>query len=140
MLGMYVGTAISELIDSPDERMNFGSDEVHGPSGKRFTGLTKVQDPLGSIEDFKRGASDDKKLSSEPQEPSVGHKHQNSQGASQAPTKSKIIAIEEIESENEREDEDEDDELPVYAKPDSDQSDSDEDPTVIERNKPTAPV
>ncbi|KAL8969510.1 MAG: hypothetical protein Q9183_001966 [Haloplaca sp. 2 TL-2023] len=140
MLGMYVGTAISELVDTPDKRMNFGSDEVHGPSGKRFTSLTKIQDPLGSIEDFKREESEDKELSSKPQELLAGHKHQSPQGTSKAPTKSRIIAIEEIDSENESQNEDEDDELPVYAKPDSDQSDSDEDPTVIERNKPTAPV
>ncbi|KAL8871963.1 MAG: hypothetical protein Q9174_002316 [Haloplaca sp. 1 TL-2023] len=140
MLGMYVGTAISELVDAPDKRMNFGVDEIHGPSAKRFTGLARIQDPLGSIEDLKWEASKDEELPAEPQEVSVGHKLQSPQGGSKAPTQSKIIAIEEIDSDSEIEPDDEDDELPVYAKPDSDQSDSDEDPTVIERNKPTAPV
>ncbi|KAB8299171.1 hypothetical protein EYC80_001274 [Monilinia laxa] len=52
---------------------------------------------------------------------------------------SKIIAIEEIEDDDEVESDD-DDGLTPYAKPDSDAEDSDEDPTLITRNKPTAPV
>ena len=49
---------------------------------------------------------------------------------------SKIISIEEIDDEAE----DENDGIMTYGKPDSDAEDSDDDPTLITRNKPTAPV
>jgi telomere length regulation protein len=46
------------------------------------------------------------------------------------------MAIEEISDKSEAEDED----LMMYEKPDTDASDSEEDPTLIQRSKPSPPV
>lgn len=137
MLGMCVGTAVSELVDPPDKRMTFGSEEVNGPQGEHFLRLTKIQDPLGSIKDLDRDESENESITAQARILKADHKPKPTQSTKGEPSRgSKIISIEEIDSEPESEDED----LPVYAKPDSDPSDSDEDPTLIERNKPAAPV
>ncbi|KAI4195590.1 MAG: hypothetical protein LQ350_007116 [Teloschistes chrysophthalmus] len=136
LLGMCVGTAVSELVDPPDRRMNFSSDEVTGSQGQRFLRLTKVHDPLGSIADLlpAQGAAVSQISHNQKRLPVKGT--QSSKDTGPPATRSKIISIEEIESEAESEEDD----LPTYAKPDSDASDSDEDPTVVNRDKPTAPV
>ncbi|KAI4232946.1 MAG: hypothetical protein LQ352_008292, partial [Teloschistes flavicans] len=136
LLGMCVGTAVSELIDPPDRRMNFSSEEVTSSQGQRFLRLTKVHDPMGSIDDLQpaRGVSVPKMSRNQKHLPVKVTKPPNNIGPSS--TESKIISIEEIESESE----DEDGGLPTYAKPDSDASDEDEDPTLVNRDRPTVPV
>ncbi|KAL8733275.1 MAG: hypothetical protein Q9181_003651 [Wetmoreana brouardii] len=135
LLGMFVGTAVSELVEPPDKRMNFSSAEVTGPQAQRFVHLTKVRDPLGSIDALR----DDRAIS-EPiilETRKLPPKKAIPLGdADLALTSSKVVSIEEIDSASEPEDE----ELPTYAKPDSDASDSDDDPTTVNRDKPTAPV
>ncbi|KAL8718539.1 MAG: hypothetical protein Q9225_004329, partial [Loekoesia sp. 1 TL-2023] len=136
MLGMYVGTAISELVDPVDKRMSFSSEELTNAQGKRYLGLTKLQNRLGLIEDLKRGAIATKATKSPAKKTSAVRQVTSVSRKGQAGKTSKIISIEELESESNSEDDD----LPLYAKSDSDASDSDEDPTVINRDKPTAPV
>ncbi|KAL9579945.1 MAG: hypothetical protein Q9212_004795, partial [Teloschistes hypoglaucus] len=136
LLGMCVGTAVSELVDPADRRMNFSSEEVTGSQGQHFLRLTKVHDPLGSIADLRPVQGATVPQISQNQKHNPVKVTQSSKDARPPATTSKIISIEEIESESESED----DNLPTYAKPDSDASDSDEDPTVINRDKPTAPV
>ncbi|KAL9025492.1 MAG: hypothetical protein Q9196_005696, partial [Gyalolechia fulgens] len=136
VLGMYVGTAVSELVDPVDKRMNFSSEELATTEGRRYLGLTKVQDRVGSVEDLKAGTVATKELEKPARQTSVARQAEPRSSNNQAAKGSRIISIEEIESEPESEDDD----LPTYAKPDSDVSDSDEDPTVINRDKPTAPV
>ncbi|KAL8897478.1 MAG: hypothetical protein Q9192_002554 [Flavoplaca navasiana] len=135
LLGMYLGTAMSRLVDPLEKRMNFGSEEMISPQGQRYLSLTDIQDPLGSTDNLRR-----KEVKSEMSiravETSAIRDNKPKEGNGKVSTGSKIISIEEVGDETEPEDED----LPLYAKPDSDASDSDEDPTVIERNKPTAPV
>ncbi|KAL8647573.1 MAG: hypothetical protein Q9210_005476 [Variospora velana] len=137
VLGMYVGTAVSELVDAPDKRMNFSSEEINSAQGRHYVGLSKVQDPFRPIEDLKRGKVHDKQVvTRKGRVPAVQHIKPPS-SKSHPPKGSRVISIEEVESEHNSEEEDD---LPAYAKPDSDASDSDEDPTVINRDKPTAPV
>ncbi|KAL8982874.1 MAG: hypothetical protein Q9205_002751, partial [Flavoplaca limonia] len=135
VLGMYLGTAMSRLVDPLEKRMNFGSEEMTSPQGQRYLSLTDIQDPLGSTYDLRR-----KVVKSEMNiraiKTSAIRDNKPKEGNGKVSTGSKIISIEEVDDEPKSEDED----LPLYAKPDSDASDSDEDPTVIERNKPTAPV
>ncbi|KAI9840246.1 MAG: telomere binding protein [Sclerophora amabilis] len=134
-LGMVVGMAISELIDKPDSKMRFGLEEVDTPEAKWYLSLTQVQDRMGCVSDLDGPQGDnepvqggEKGLSSADHATDSAKKNQSS----------KVISIEEVEDEQ---DEDTDDEgLIPYDKPDSDPEDSDEDATMIQRNKPTAPV
>ncbi|KAL8688985.1 MAG: hypothetical protein Q9218_005233 [Villophora microphyllina] len=136
MLGMCVGTAVSKLVDPPDRQMNFSSEDVTGPQGQRFLRLTSLQDPLGSIDNLRLAEGTSSNATSQVKGNGPLQKHDTPRNVNQASTKTKIISIEEIESDSESED----DNLPAYAKPDSDASDSDEDPTVVNRDKPVAPV
>lgn len=135
VLGMYVGTAMSRLVDPLEKRMNFGSEEMTSPQGQRYLNLTGMQDSLGSIDDLRHKVAKPD-LSIRPIKNFAVRENKPKDGNGKVPTGSKIISIEEVDDETGSGDED----LPLYAKPDSDPSDSDEDPTSIERNKPTAPV
>ncbi|KAI4178386.1 MAG: hypothetical protein LQ348_005612, partial [Seirophora lacunosa] len=136
VLGMYVGTAVSELVDAPDKRMNFSSEELASAQGRQYLSLSKVEDPFRSIGGLKRGKAKDKQVvNRRGKAPAVQHAKPSSSNSHLKA--SRVISIEEVESASDSEEEDD---LPVYAKPDSDASDSDEDPTVINREKPTAPV
>lgn len=134
-LGMVVGTAMSELIDAEDKRMVFGAEELQGPHGLWYKSLTHVQDDIGSIRDLKVSPSPARK-------PTKIKNATNITGKTAVSTKqtrpgnatSRIISIEEIEGSSDEED------LPMYEKPDSDPSDEDEDPTIVQRDRPTAPV
>lgn len=134
-LGMVVGTAISELIDAEDKRMVFGAEELQGPDGLWYKSLTHVQDEIGSIRDLKvspkstPSATRNKKATITTKKTAPSTKQAKPGNAT-----SKIISIEEIEGSSDAED------LPMYEKPDSDPSDEDEDPTLVQRDKPTAPV
>ncbi|KAL9018933.1 MAG: hypothetical protein Q9185_003767 [Variospora sp. 1 TL-2023] len=143
VLGIYVGTAVSELVDPPDKRINFSSEEIRSAQGRHYVNLSKFQDPFRPIEDLKCGKVHDKQLvTREGRVPAVQHIESPS-SKSHPPKGSRVISIEEVESEHqleEEEEEEEEEDLPAHAKPDSDASDSDEDPTVINRDKPTAPV
>ncbi|KAL8645869.1 MAG: hypothetical protein Q9226_007099, partial [Calogaya cf. arnoldii] len=135
VLGMYLGTALSRLVDPPEKRMNFGSEEMTSAQGQRYLSLTELRDPLGSITDLRHTEAKSELSIRTAKKPAA--KEKNSYlGNGKASIGSKIISIEEVDDGSESEEGD----LPMYAKPDSDASDSDEDPTVIERNKPTAPV
>ena len=133
-LGMVVGTAFSELADPKDKRMAFSTDEMNNSDGQWYRSLTKVNDPLGSIEHLKSASVPLTELYVKPSKPSKS----STSGEPIKPAKpsSKIISIEEIDNSSGSEAED----LPMYEKPDSDPEDEDEDPTVIQRNRPTAPV
>ncbi|KAL9583796.1 MAG: hypothetical protein Q9203_004929, partial [Teloschistes exilis] len=136
LLGMCVGTAVSELVDPVDRRMNFSSEEVTGSRGQHYLRLTKVHDSLGSIDDLRPAKGAAVPQISQNQKRLLVKGTQSSKDSKPPSTESKIISIEEIQSGSEYEDDD----LPTYAKPDSDASDSDEDVTVVNRDKPTAPV
>lgn len=133
-LGMVVGTAVSELVDPKDKRMTFSADEINSSEGQWYRGLTKLNDRLGSIKDLKLGTAPPIKPSTQL---SMSVNVSNSaKPRSQAQSTSKVISIEEIDDSTESETED----LPMYEKPDSDPDDEDEDPTIIQRDRPTAPV
>ena len=130
---MLVGTAVSELVDAKEKRMNFSAEEIDGAEGKWFRSLIEVQDMVGSISDLRSGKSKTKigvdGYGAKAVVPSSG-KSSHKKGTS------KVVSIEEIDEESESEDEG----LVRYQKPDSDVSDEDEDATLVQRNKPKAPV
>ena len=134
-LGMALGNAMSALVDAEDKRMKFTAEELNSPDGQWYINLTKVEDTIGLIEDLKPVEASSVK--------SLG-KRARPVTSNSKPTKftkppnasSKIISIEEINDSSESESDD----LPMYGKPDSDSSDEEEDPSLVQRNKPTAPV
>ncbi|KAL8899154.1 MAG: hypothetical protein Q9207_006338, partial [Kuettlingeria erythrocarpa] len=137
VLGMYVGTAISELVDPPNKRMKFSSDELTNAEAHRYISLPRIQDSIGSTQTLKRKNTPNRQLVFRGAIASAIQQVPRASSSSQVSKESRIISIEEVESESDAE---ENDDLPTYAKPDSDASDSDDDPTVINRDKPTAPV
>jgi telomere length regulation protein len=133
-LGMVVGEALSALIDKGDKIMDFKMDEMTSSEAKWYKSLVNVSDTPGPLKPLisrlRAKVSKKSQLQSvqRPKKPTV------------AQAGSKIVAIEEVNDSDTDDQESENDGLAPYAKPDSDGEDSDEDPTLIMRNKPTAPV
>lgn len=129
---MTIATAISRLADGREKAMDFGMEEMEGDLAAKWLILVDVDDAVGKIDDLKRRSD-----RPEPTVVDVPTTFTSPKKATQ-PERSKIIAIEEIEDDDDEESEDED--LIPYPKPDDDASDSEEDPTLINRDKPSAPV
>ena len=134
---MIIGTAISRLVDAPDKAMNFDIEDMQGDEAKTWLELVDAKDYIGALEDLKsfkalvrtKSAALSKATSTKENIIPAKRMHGNKT--------TKIISIEEVEDED---DADDDDGLVPYEKPDDDPSDSDEDPTLINRSKPSAPV
>ena len=115
--------------------MTFSSEEIKSTDGQWYRSLTSVEDVIGSIEDLKPRALVLKSPSSRPIQ-TAGTNGKITKPSTKTPSTSKIVSIEEILGSSDSEDDD----LPMYEKPDSDESDEDEDPTLVQRNRPTVPV
>ncbi|OCT49313.1 hypothetical protein CLCR_04526 [Cladophialophora carrionii] len=145
-LGMIVAVAVSKLVDKPDKVMDFGVEELESAEAHGWLDLVHIQDEVGSIDDLPATAPEPvKKRILQPSSKPVKRERLST---APFPTTSKIIAIEELPDsdkagsgieEADKEEEEEAD-LRPYAPPDSDPEDSDDDPTLVNRNKPTAPV
>ncbi|KAF7871839.1 hypothetical protein EAF04_003946 [Stromatinia cepivora] len=131
-LGMVIGEALSGLVDKGDKVMDFKIDDTKTPEAKWYKSLVNVSDTIGNLEPLKS------KFVPQISKPTKAARSKPASKPSPLKGNSKIIAIEEIEDDDEVESDD--DGLTPYAKPDSDVEDSDEDPTLIIRNKPKAPV
>lgn len=136
---MIVGTAISEIIEEPGKSLKFDLEEMRSEEACWYLSLTKVQDRVGSSESIKALQT---QLSMTPhRKPQKRARETNEKRQSPRPgqqQRSKIVAIEEVDDSSDASDEDED--LIPYQKPDDDEDDDDEDPTLVQRNKPIAPV
>ncbi len=137
-LGMIVGTAISQLIEQPGKAMKFDLDEMESSEAKWYFGLIQTEDNVGSIHSIKahKDTVNESRQGPPKRSTSAISSHRRAKPNRAA---TKIVAIEEIDDSNE-EDEDGDDDLIPYEKPDEDPADEDDDPTLIQRNKPSAPV
>lgn len=132
---MVVGMAISQLIEPPGKGMRFDLEEMESDEAQWYLNLVNIKDTVDSLQALvikdqtaqqktKKGTRDSVK-SSIPRRPhTISHT-------------SKIVSIEEIDDTSE---ESEDEDLIPYEKPDSDPEDSEDDPTLVNRSKPTAPV
>jgi telomere length regulation protein len=139
-LGMVAGMAISQLVDKPDKAMKFNTEEMQTEEASWYLKLVYAKDELGTIDDI-RGLALHKGAASQirsDQGSMVGEqttvKRKPKAISDVKPSKngvSKVLIIEEIED---------DDDLVPYAKADSDPEDEEDDPTLIQRNKPKAPV
>ena len=131
---MIVGTGISALIEEPEKALKFDLEEMRTPEARWYLSLTSISDELGlpgsiTILQETQPTRPEQSRSKPAPKPKAQAQHQGT---------SKIVAIEEIDDSDEEEEEDDD--LIPYEKPDDDAYDSDDDPTLIQRNKPTAPV
>ncbi|KAL3479357.1 telomere length regulation protein-domain-containing protein [Aspergillus californicus] len=137
-LGMIIGTAISQLIEEPGKAMEFQLEEMESNEAEWYLNLTRADDKIGSLASLKMLRN----TTISPQHTTKGSAIASRPFVKRNQGISKIVAIEEIDGEDEDKDgeEDEDEDLIPYEKPDEDPSDEDEDPTLIQRNKPTAPV
>ena len=132
---MLAGNAVSELVDVEGKRMKFSAEETDTAEGKWYRNLTAIQDTVGFLEDLVAEAAPTKKLSAVNNQ-ILNLDKRNNQPLSKTGIASRIVAIEEVDVDSESEDED----IVMYEKPDSDASDEDEDPTLVQRDRPSAPV
>ncbi|KAI1756471.1 telomere length regulation protein [Xylaria castorea] len=131
-LGMVVGETLSGLVHGKD-KLDFKMEELDTEEADWYKGLVRVSDKAGPLGPLRISIpSPQAKGANKPTRSARG---QRSSRPSKIPKTSGFI-IEEIEDDGEQEDPD----LAPYAKPDSDAEDSDDDPTLISRNKPKAPV
>ena len=135
-LGMVVGSTISEMLDEPGKQLKFKAEDSESAEWRWYKDLISLDDQIGSIADLKPVPTPPKEMLKRKVEKQTLESDKSGQSPTSPEMSSRVIKIEEIDEDPQSEDED----MPVYAKPDSDPSDDDEDPTLVQRNKPTAPV
>jgi telomere length regulation protein len=139
-LGMIIASTISKVVDNAEQALNFDLEEVGEDEVHFWAQLLEIRDSVGTLDDLVVfGDLHTRKRSS----PKMSRRRSVKRLAASRPAEtSKIIAIDELSdgTSDKGAATDEDENLPRYAKPDSDPSDSDDDPTLVNRNKPTAPV
>lgn len=133
-LGMVVGMAISQLVDK-ESKLTFDLEDMKTPEADWYRGLTKVNDQVGDVEAMRNALAITQHVTIK--KPSSSRKSQtlNAKVSPMPRTDFEGPRVVEVVDED-----DEDDDLVPYAKPDSDPEDEDEDPTLINRDKPKAPV
>lgn len=133
-LGMVLAALVSSMIDPEERRLKFEgiSEEI-----EIFNRLTRSSDRVGTIADLRLSPSGNAEVPSVATLTKSMVHNPTGRKSTKHVAQSKIVAIEEI---NESAQESEDEELLAYAKPDTDESDEEEDATLVQRNKPTAPV
>jgi len=127
---MFVGEAISQVVDKDKKtKMIFKLEGAEGRESDLWRKLVFIIDKPRPASLLKTTIqSDPKSLVTAKLPKTIPIK----KAKEAKPTKSKIV---EVMSES-----DDDDDLIPFAKPDSDPEDSDEDATLVQRNKPKAPV
>ncbi len=133
LLGMIVGSAISSLLDDNEKRLNFDADEMDTDEVRWYMRLTEVSLQIGAAEDVRLDSS--KTPSAKTRKPQTSKQSVTKSKPNAVKPTSKVLLIEEVTEDN-----DDPEKLTPYQKPDSDQEDEDEDPTLINRVKPSAPV
>ena len=143
-LGMVVGTAVSGLVDKPGMKMDFGTEEMQTPDAKWYLDLVATNDSIGSSSTL-RALMD---RIGQPAPPRIRvPSHGGARGGKPVfgpprppPPRAQTKVIGEKISEILDDEPSAEDEFKPYVKPDSDPEDSDEDATLVNRNKPRAPV
>ncbi|KAI0515213.1 telomere length regulation protein [Xylaria bambusicola] len=132
-LGMAVGEALSGLIHAKDTKLDFKMEEMATDEADWYKSLVHVSDKAGPLDPLRTSMFSSQP--NNPKQPAKLAKEQRAPPSKKNMTKTGFI-IEEVEDDEKQEDPD----LMPYAKPDSDAEDSDDDPTLINRDKPKAPV
>ena len=136
-LGMAVGEALSGLVDGNKQKLDFHMEEMNTDEAKWYKGLANVNDSVGKPDILKKQAPsiDETSTSTKTSKAAKSKQPKPAPKPALQPKTSGFI-IEELNDD----DDDDDDDLKAYGKPDSDTEDSDDDPTLIRRDKPKAPV
>lgn len=124
---MVVGEGLSSLVDKGDKKLDFKMEETSQEEGRWYKELTTVSDEIGPPDILFTAQPIPPKKKAVP--------HPASRKLPTQPGQSGFV-IEELSDE----DAPEEDDIVPYAKPDSDDEDSDDDPTLVRRDKPRAPV
>ena len=127
-MGMIVGTGMSELVEEPGKSMKFDLEEMQSSETQWYLSLMKSRDGAGSFDCMKSLMKADESSSA----PSTAK--------SPKPISRPQKIVEIISDDEDEGDEPEYEDLIPYEKPDDDAEDDDEDATLVQRNKPTAPV
>jgi telomere length regulation protein len=135
-LGMAVGVVISKIVDKSELQLNFELEGDEATEAKWYEALTKVDDELGKIEDLKTGLVSKVKRHTDGKKATPRTTNRKPTETTSSQTEITGPRIVELVDESS----DEDDDLMPYDKPDSDPEDDTDDPTEINRNKPSAPV
>ncbi|KAL7927564.1 telomere length regulation domain-containing protein [Trichoderma austrokoningii] len=137
-LGLTVGETLSTLMDDKAQKLDFHMDETETEEAKWLKSLTSVVDQVGSIEPILKteiSGLPARRENQPPQKPAQKQKPNPKPKSEPRISAIKPIAIiEEIDSSDDSEED-----LVPYTK-DSDPEDSDDDATLVQRNKPKAPV
>jgi telomere length regulation protein len=141
-LGMLVSMTMSSLTDKEGSRLVFTDETLETPEAQWYRRLPRVNDGIGKIDDIRKRVtaqhSGSTALSMNKNNLPVRVKTSKPKmGLPQSSPTSIISGPRIIELDD---DDEEDDDLTPYGKPDSDPEDEDEDPTLVQRNKPKAPV
>ncbi|CAK7219720.1 telomere binding protein [Sporothrix curviconia] len=144
-LGMVVGEGLSGLVDDNNKKLDFHMDEMKSEEAQWYKGLVNVTDTVGSLDSLREKAPAAKGAAKVPAQqaaskpPKAAAKPVRRTPA--LPKKTGFV-IEELDSDNDDSSTKPgfDDDIVAYGKPDSDAEDSDDDPTMIRRDKPKAPV
>jgi telomere length regulation protein len=140
-LGMAIGVAISKMVDKPELQLNFEFEGDEAVEAKWYEALTKTDDKMGRIEDFKTakvGVVSGQRAMKHGDIKQATQKTANKKSIRESSSQTEITGPRIVELIDESSDEDDD--LMPYEKPDSDPEDETDDPTEINRNKPSAPV
>ncbi|KAF2270643.1 hypothetical protein CC78DRAFT_611526 [Lojkania enalia] len=135
-LGMAVGVAISKMVDKAELQLEFDLEGDEAIEAKWYQRLTQIDDKMGNLDVLKSSSKAGTKGSNQ-----VKTRHRQAKGPVKPPTRPAITEmagprfVEILDNSS-----DEDEDLMPYQKPDSDPEDDADDPTMIDRNKPTAPV
>ncbi|KAF2186905.1 hypothetical protein K469DRAFT_749330 [Zopfia rhizophila CBS 207.26] len=135
-LGMAVGMAISQMVDKPELQLKFDLEGNEAAEAKWYQHLTRVEDQIGKVHDLKPQTNSSSTAAKKTGGKAALPKQKSNEPKGSAITEitgPRVVEILDDSSED-------DDDLTPYAKPDSDPEDDTDDPTMIDRNKPTAPV
>lgn len=138
---MVVGMAISELVDKTESVLKFDIDVTLSGEVKWYRQLIYIDDEVGSVADLK--ATETVKMGSERKAPpntASGTRTKENLVARPTGGKAKPAVMPSGLRIVEVDDSSEDEDLVPYMKPDSDPEDDHDDPTLVKRNKPVAPV
>ncbi|RMZ85132.1 hypothetical protein DV738_g10, partial [Chaetothyriales sp. CBS 135597] len=139
LLGLIVATAVSRLVDPGDKKLDFGVEDLEEEHAQKWFDLVTIQDQVGTVENLEVQTNRPAVVVELVEDVSPVKDKAKVKNTTAQPSYSKIVSIEEITDEG-VDDDDEDADLVPYPKPDSDASDSEDDPTLIDRSKPSAPI
>ncbi|KAH8732829.1 telomere length regulation protein-domain-containing protein [Phaeosphaeriaceae sp. PMI808] len=130
LLGIAVGVVISKMVDKPELQLKFELEGVENTEASWYEQLAGVTDELGKIQDLRITKTGE----------TLSNKTQKKTKVLPKISKPTITEIQGPRIVEVLSNSDDDDDLMTYEKPDDDPEDDDDDPTVVNRNKPTAPV